>query len=57
MKKRRPKLITRFFSVFLALCMVLGNTGFLSLASSLDTGENLVTILIIQARLLCILPI
>lgn len=57
MKKHRPKLITRLFSVFLALCMVLGNTGFLSLASSLDTGENLVTILIIQARLLCILPI
>lgn len=44
MKKCKPKLITRFFSVFLAFCMVLGNTGFLSLASSIDAEENLVTV-------------
>ncbi len=44
-KKRNAKLITRILSAFLALCMVLCNTGFLSLASSIDAGEeDLVTI-------------
>lgn len=44
MKKKRTKLIYRMLSAFLALCMIVCNTGFLSLASSLDTGEDLVTI-------------
>ena len=44
MKRHKKNLLCRILSGFLAVCMIMCNTGFLSLASSMDTGENLVTI-------------